>query len=315
VGLPIALYSNRMKLSVYRNITVFVATILSIILTVVSLLAPIGVKAELCKRIYSDDSFLREQAALLSLEAKIFDFAYRFDQRNPEQIRQAKGFFPNPDKPDGGIVDHSKPKSMGTSRFVSLTYVADNIQILKDAFIKESGRSNKFPDESSRLEYEKRFSPDAIAALETKSEAIIAQLMDLVPGYEQYYSTIRDDWDERKKLEFTRLENEHFLLRGVYHQQKNGYVPPLVLEVYQYRAEQVFGVETSSIGVAHEKEIVTMKVPLDLINAYRKAYFILPGWMKIDEPSERHYETSFKMYLQGYDRDSYDIVFGPWVAF
>jgi len=59
---------------------------------------------------------------------------FRFDTRSPNEIQSAKGFFPNPDKPEVTLIEHANADGNGGGSFVSLSRRAANFKILDSPY-------------------------------------------------------------------------------------------------------------------------------------------------------------------------------------
>jgi hypothetical protein len=312
IGHSNSLYKPRW--AVKAPLTIFLTLLISLVATTERARANSSCQAAI-------DDFLERNAVEAGLKVETFEVAYRFEGRTPEQILSAGGFRPNPLKPDGSLLDHVQPRSLGTNKFVSLTLEPNNFAILQDGFLTENARSRDFPDHESERVYMAQFEPTAMAALESKPDELQRRMFEILGReydpvwFMKYKSEEFANLTDERKAEFNRLETEIDTLHRRHYMLRNGAVPPTVVEFIEYRMDDVRGIDTASVGIAHEREIVTDEVMVEKITGFRKVYLIFyGGWIGLPDASDPHYAMRLKMALTD-AATAPKIVFGDWEKF
>lgn len=266
------------------------------------------------------EAFLQAQAAEAGLRVQNYDELFRFDSRTPQEIRSASGFTPNPMKTNGFLLDHVRSRSLGTSRFVSFSQEAENKSLfLEDVFLVESARSNTFPTKQSESEYLSRFNAENLAKLRAEPELIDQRLSELLGRpfdhiwFMKHKSQDYQALSAELKAEFDQLEERRSQATMEYYILSEGPQPPQVLEFLQYRAVNVRGIDTSRIGIAREKEVVTDHVASGNITHVRTVYLIFNGGSPAIPPLEDSFYHATLGYMIG--RYPPSVVFGEWSAF
>lgn len=285
---------SRKRLSITRLALVFV------LLTVVF---P-AVAGPSCFDLLAGSVKLRLEATQAGLKIERIEEAYRFDARSPREIVAAGGFLPNPNKLAGGLLEHVKNGSQGTSEFVSLSLIPENVAILSDGFLPEGRRSNEFPNAETRAEYHARFSAESIAGVARELEMLLVKWHEIAPGLDRFAdgrskANYLARLSSERQQEIRRLSDEIDTVGTKHYALQQGPRPPTVLTIYQYRARDFTGIKTESVGVAHEREVVTDKIDLANVDAVREVHLVLTGLMEARPLDDPMYMRWLQMYLKG----------------
>ncbi|MBY0315889.1 MAG: hypothetical protein K2Q26_10240 [Bdellovibrionales bacterium] len=101
---------------------------------------------------------------------------------------------------------------------------------------------------------------------------------------------------------------------------KKGPPPPIVYVTYQYHVVDIRGVDTSKIGIAHEDEVVSEKIPARHVVQYREVYLIFNGGVLGSAENlklwreKRRLQNNYLHLLRRFQSEM-TIEFSPWIKF
>lgn len=309
---------SSIRLNSYLAVILFIISAQSVVLA-----------QEQCKAAFEVEFTLAHDAQELGLTPKVMPITFRFDARPPNEIKNARGFYPNQDKPQGSLLMHVNPNSHGTSNYVSLTLESGNNLVIRSAGVtpEHQGR-REFSTKENEISYRDLYSAKKIKENKLRLVEIEKTLDKILIGrktsagqidYTKEFFLI-DALPENKKLEVYVLKNEQELLSDMLSEvDQNNHKNPMVYTVYEYEIRNAYGVEINGSGIVEEKEFTVEAISYNQIIRYREVEIVLnysgphsPTWNLIaDKKVDSQYFRSFWVdHLR--DSASNTVYYGDW---
>lgn len=299
--------------------------------------------------LFSQPSFGGEQScpfvftfqSRLEMDAKNYQLPiqqetiFRFDNRSPMEILKAGGFFPNPLKPKGDIYYHVEPNSLGTSNYVSMTYLENQTLALLTTQMLPKEQLNITPEWKKKLH--DLFSTQRVQKARLD---ILSQLFDLKVisegertilsaeihsgKFEKTLETLQRVAKKptlRARIRAIVLQLTYDLLQTIhseYAAKQNSFSDGLV--IYEYKIEGVRGLDVSKIGIDEEAEISVEYAPLSSVHKFRRIIIISSKDLNIQITSSKNGEAISPItfdhgaFEQMIGNGNFSIVFEPWLT-
>ncbi len=181
----------------------------------------------------TSDQF-KYQAGLLGGAVKMHDLVYRIDQRSPDVVLGAGGFFPNPHKSPLTLWEHVSAESAGGGNFVSTSLTRSNPQ------------TAKFLCSGCKREYKVRRSADFLDEIDGFARDLIFRS-----------GTSLDSIDEL----VSRVKIELRTLTASANSEPFTQIEISIFKGYEYELGPVIGMEVPiNYGIPNEREVVTLGI-------------------------------------------------------